>query len=177
MGISKRELVILVALMVVAAGLYIFVLQPTAKERASLAAEAKHLARKSQKIHQALQAVPRGKEGLAEVKSRMEKIRARLLPPGGLSLLYSEVSRPSKNRGVRIVSFTPKGPDPTQYGQVSCDLVIEGTYLELAQYLEELFNGRYIFSVDDLTLSTIEEGDSHLRMHVILKSWMRQEAS
>ena len=84
MGISKREWVILVALMVVAAGLYIFVLQPTAKERASLAAEAKHLARKSQKIHQALEAIPRGKEGVAEVKSRMEKIRALHLDPSTL---------------------------------------------------------------------------------------------
>ncbi|MEE8503448.1 MAG: type 4a pilus biogenesis protein PilO [candidate division NC10 bacterium] len=176
MGISKRELLILASLMVMAAVLYIFVLQPMAKERASLTAEAKRLTRESQKIEQTLKAVPRGREGLAEVRSRMEKIRTRLLPPGGISSLFSEVSRPGKRLGVRIVSFTPKGPDPAKYGEVSADLVVEGTYLALGQYLEELFGGQYLISVDDLKMSALKQGEPHLRMHMILKSWMQQEA-
>ncbi len=57
------------------------------------------------------------------------------------------------------------------------DLVVEGTYLDLGQYLEELFGGRYLLSVADIKLSAVKPGDPRLRMHLTLKSWIRQEAS
>ena len=177
MDVSKRELVILGFLVVAAAALYFFLLQPTTTERIRLTAQAKRLARESQMIRQALQAIPRGREGLEEARSRLEKIRARLLPPGGLSSLFAEISRPSKGLGVRIVSFTPKDPNPTQYGQISADLVLEGTYLELGQYLEDLFGGRYLLSAADIKMHALKPGDPHLRMQLTLKSWMQQESS
>ncbi len=177
MDLSKREMMILGSLVVAAAALWFFLLTPTTKERARVTAESKRLTQKSMKIHQFLQAVPKGKEGLKETRERMEKIRARLLPPGGLSLLYGEISRPSKRLGIRIVSFSPKGPDPKQYGQVTCDLVVEGTYLALGQYLEELFQSRFLLTVSDLQLQAGEPGESRrLRMHAILTSWMQQES-
>ncbi len=177
MDVSKRELVILGGLVVVAVVLYFFLLQPMSKERARLTWESKRLKGESQKIEQILKVIPRGREGLEEARSRLEEIRARLLPPGGLSSLFAEISRPSKRLGVRIVSFTPKDPDPTQYGQISADLIIEGTYLELGQYLEELFGGRYLLSAADIKMSAVNPGDPRLSMHVILKSWMQQESS
>ena len=64
MAVSKRELVILGFLVVAAAALYFFLLQPTTTERIRLTAQAKRLARESQMIRQALQAIPRGREGL-----------------------------------------------------------------------------------------------------------------
>jgi Tfp pilus assembly protein PilO len=177
MNISKREMVILGGLAVGAVALYLFLLVPTATERARLSAETGRLSRETQKITEALKAIPRGKEGLEEARTRMEKIRARLLPPGGLSTLFGEISRPSKRLGVRIVAFTPKGPDPAQHGQVSADLVVEGKYLDLGKYLEELFEGQILLSVSDLKLQAAKSGESSLRMQVVLKTWMQQEPS
>lgn len=177
MDLSKREMAILGALVVAAAVLYFFLLVPTGKERARLTAESKRLTQKSAKIQKALNAVPKGEEGLKEAQERLEKIRARLLPPDGLSFLFAEISRPSKRLGVRIVSFTPKAPDPTQDGQITADLVVQGTYLELGQYLEDLFGGRYLISVADLKMRPVKSGDPRLGMHVTLQAWMQQESS
>ncbi len=175
MGIPKRELVILGGLMAVTAILYIFVLTPMAATRASLTEEAKRLSAESQKIQATLETIPKGRIGLEEARTRMEEIRARLVP--NLSTLFSEISRPSKNHRVGIVSFTPKDPDPTKYGEVAADLVVKGTYLELGQYLEELVTGPYLIAVDSLKISAVKPGDPDIRMHVILKSWIQQGAS
>ena len=177
MNLSKREMVILGGLVAAAVAMYLFLLGPTATERARLAAEAARLSRETQKITEALKAIPRGKEGLEEARRRLEEIRARLLPPGGLSTLFGEISRPSKRLGVRIASFTPKGPDPVQHGQVSVDLIVEGKYLELGKYLEELFEGQLLLSISDLKLQAAKSGPPNLEMRVVLKTWMRQEAS
>ena len=177
MSLSKREMVILGGLVAAAVAMYLFLLGPTATERARLAAEAARLSRENQKITEALKAIPRGKEGLEEARRRLEDIRARLLPPGGLSTLFGEISRPSKRLGVRIASFTPKGPDPAQHGQVSVDLIVEGKYLELGKYLEELFEGQLLLSISDLKLQAAKSGPPNLEMRVVLKTWMRQEAS
>ena len=177
MNLSKREMVILGGLALAAVAMYLFLLGPTATERARLAAEAARLSRDTQKITEALKAIPRGKEGLEEARRRLEEIRARLLPPGGLSTLFGEISRPSKRLGVRIASFTPKGPDPVQHGQVSVDLIVEGKYLELGKYLEELFEGQLLLSISDLKLQAAKSGPPNLEMRVVLKTWMRQEAS
>jgi len=177
MNLSKREMVILGGLAVAAVAMYLFLLGPTAKERARLAAEAARLSHETQKITEALKAIPRGKEGLEEARRRLEEIRARLLPPGGLSTLFGEISRPSKRLGVRIASFTPKGPDPAQHGQILTDLVLEGKYVDLGRYLEELFEGQILLSVSDLKLQAAKQGESSLRMHVVLKTWMQQEPS
>jgi len=177
MSLSKREMVILGGLVAAAVAMYLFLLGPTATERARLAAEAARLSRDTQKITEALKAIPRGKEGLEEARRRLEEIRARLLPPGGVSTLFGEISRPSKRLGVRIASFTPKGPDPAQHGQVSVDLIVEGKYLELGQYLEELFEGQILLSISDLKLQAAKSGPPNLEMRVVLKTWMRQDAS
>ncbi|MGH7474204.1 MAG: type 4a pilus biogenesis protein PilO [Candidatus Methylomirabilales bacterium] len=177
MNLSKREMVILGGLVAAAVAMYLFLLGPTATERARLAAESARLSRETQKITEALKAIPRGKEGLEEARARLEKIRARLLPPGGLSTLFGEISRPSKRLGVRIASFTPKGPDPAQHGQVSADLIVEGKYLELGKYLEEMFEGQILLSISDLKLQAAKSGPPNLEMRVVLKTWMRQEAS
>jgi len=177
MNLSKREMVILGGLVAAAVAMYLFLLGPTATERARLAAEAARLSRETQKITEALKAIPRGKEGLEEARRRLEEIRARLLPPGGLSTLFGEISRPSKRLGVRIASFTPKGPDPAQHGQVSVDLIVEGKYLELGQYLEELFEGQILLSISDLKLQAAKSGPPNLEMRVVLKTWMRQDSS
>jgi len=177
MSLSKREMVILGGLVAAAVAMYLFLLGPTATERARLSAEAARLSRETQKITEALKAIPRGKEGLEEARRRLEEIRARLLPPGGLSTLFGEISRPSKRLGVRIASFTPKGPDPAQHGQVSVDLIVEGKYLELGKYLEELFEGQILLSISDLKLQAAKSGPPNLEMRVVLKTWMRQEAS
>lgn len=177
MDFSKREMAILGALVVAAVVLWSFLLVPAAKERERLTAESNRLTQQSLKIQKALKAVPKGEEGLKEAQDRLEKIRARLLPPDGLSFLFAEISRPSKRLGVRIASFTPKAPDPTQDGQITADLVLQGTYLELGQYLEDLFDGRYLISVADLKMSAVKSGDPRLSMHVTLQSWMQQESS
>jgi len=177
MNLSKREMVILGGLALAAVAMYLFLLGPTATQRARLAAEAARLSRENQKITEALKAIPKGREGLEEARTRLEKIRARLLPPGGVSTLFGEISRPSKRLGVRIASFTPKGPDPVQHGQISADLIVEGKYLELGKYLEELFEGPILFSVSDLKLQAVKPGEPSLRMNVVLKTWMRQEVS
>lgn len=173
--LSKRDLLILGSLIVVTAVLYILVLRPMAAKRAALTAEAKRLSAESQKIQATLQAVPKGRIGLQEARARMEEIRARLVP--NLSVLFSEISAPSRRHRVGIVSFTPKDPDPSKYGEVSADLVVKGTYLELGKYLEELVMGRYLVSVDGLKISAVKPGDPELRMHVTLKSWIQQGAS
>ena len=175
MGIPKREWLILGSLVMVTAILYLFVLKPMAATRARLNEEAKRLSAESQKIQATLEAIPKGRVGLEEARSRMEKIKARLVP--NLSALFAEISRPSKRHRVGIVSFTPKDPESTKYGEVSADLVVKGTYLELGQYLEELVMGPYLVSVDSLKISTVKPGDPDLRMHVILKSWVQQGAS
>ena len=177
MNLSKREMVILGGLALAAVAMYLFLLGPTATERARLAAEAARLSRDTQKITEALKAIPRGKEGLEEARRRLEEIRARLLPPGGLSTLFGEISRPSKRLGVRIASFTPKGPDPAQHGQILTDLVLEGKYVDLGRYLEELFEGQLLLSISDLKLQAAKSGPPNLEMRVVLKTWMRQEAS
>jgi len=184
MNLSKREMMILGGLAVAAVAMYLFLLGPTATERARLAAEAARLSRETQKITEALKAIPKGKEGLEkdrrsleEARRRLEEIRARLLPPGGLSTLFGEISRPSKRMGVRIASFTPKGPDPAQHGQILADLVLEGKYIDLGKFLEELFEGQILLSVSDLKLQTAKSGPPHVEMRVILKTWMRQESS
>jgi len=177
MNLSKREMVILGGLALAAVAMYLFLLGPTATERARLAAEAARLSRENQKITEALKAIPRGKEGLEEARRRLEEIRARLLPPGGLSTLFGEISRPSKRLGVRIASFTPKGPDPAQHGQILTDLVLEGKYVDLGRYLEELFEGQLLLSISDLKLQAAKSGPPNLEMRVVLKTWMRQEAS
>jgi Tfp pilus assembly protein PilO len=177
MSLSKRELLILGSLVAVAVLVYVLVLLPTSNERGRLAAEADRLSRESQSIQEALRVIPQGREGLEEARRRLEEIRARLLPPGGLSSLYGEISRPSKRLGVRIVSFTPKGPDPAQHGQVLADLIVEGKYLELGKYLEELFAGQYLLSVSNLQLQAVKTGEPLLRMHVTLRTWMQQESS
>ena len=177
MNLSKREMVILGGLVAAAVAMYLFLLGPTATERARLAAEAARLSRETQKITEALKAIPRGKEGLEEARRRLEEIRARLLPPGGVSTLFGEISRPSKRLGVRIASFTPKGPDPAQHGQILTDLVLEGKYVDLGRYLEELFEGQLLLSISDLKLQAAKSGPPNLEMRVVLKTWMRQEAS
>jgi Tfp pilus assembly protein PilO len=177
MNISKREIMILGGLAVAAAIMYLFVLGPTAAERARLGAEAARLSRETQKITEALKAIPQGKEGLEEVRARFEKIRARLLPADGISTLFGEVSRPSKRLGVRIASFTPKGPDPAQHGQIVADLVLEGKYVDLGRYLEELSQGPILFSISDLKVQAIKSGDPSLRMNVVVKTWVRPEVS
>ena len=177
MNLSKREMVILGGLVAAAVAMYLFLLGPTATERARLAAEAARLSRENQKITEALKAIPRGKEGLEEARRRLEEIRGRLLPPGGLSTLFGEISRPSKRLGVRIASFTPKGPDPAQHGQILTDLVLEGKYVDLGRYLEELFEGQLLLSISDLKLQAAKSGPPNLEMRVVLKTWMRQEAS
>ncbi len=177
MNLSKREMVILGGLAVAAVAMYLFLLGPTTTERVRLAAETARLSRETQKITEALQAIPKGKEGLEEARIRLEKIRARLLPPGGVSTLFGEISRPSKRLGVRIASFTPKGPDPAQHGQILADLVLEGKYGDLGRYLEELFEGQILLSVSDLKLQAVKPGEPSLRMNVVLKTWMRQEVS
>jgi Tfp pilus assembly protein PilO len=177
MTINKREIFFLGILVAAAVAVYLLVLGPTNRDLSRLTAEADRLSRELQDIQKAMEAIPKGREGLEEARKRIEEIRARLLPPGGLSSLFGEVSRPSKRLGVRIVSFTPKGPDPARHGQILADLVVEGKYLDLGKFLEDLFTSQYLLTISDLKLSAASAGDPVLRMHVTLKTWMRQESS
>lgn len=176
MGVSRRELLILGGLVVVAAVLYFFLLLPIAGERARLTAEAERLTRQSEAIQSALRALSSGKPGLEKAQLRLEEIRARLLPPGGLSPLFAEISRPTQPLGVRIISYIPKGPDPARHGQVTCDLILEGTYLQLGRYLEALFRGRFLLAVDHLHLRSAALGNSRLRMDLTVKTWMQESS-
>ena len=62
MNLSKREMVILGGLALAAVAMYLFLLGPTATQRARLAAEAARLSRENQKITEALKAIPKGRE-------------------------------------------------------------------------------------------------------------------
>ncbi len=174
MGFSRRDLLILGVLGGAAAVLYFLLLLPIAGERARLATEVGRLSKETGKIQKMITAFQSGKEGLENVQARMEKIRSRLLPAGSVSQLLGQVSRPSKQLEVRIVSFTPKDPDPAQHNQVICNLVLEGTYLQLGRYLEAVTQGRYLLAVQTLRLDSETPGSPHLRMNLTLKTWMKE---
>ncbi len=176
MGMSRRELLIVAGLVAAAAALSLFLLLPIAHERARLTAEVEQLTRQSLEIQSALTAVSSGKQDVEKAQARLKALRTRLLPPGDLSPLFAEISRPSQRLGVRIISFTPKDPDPARHVEVTCDVVLEGTYLELGRYLESLFKGRFLLAISDLQLRSIQPGNSRLRMELTLKSWMQEAA-
>ncbi|MFQ5804053.1 MAG: type 4a pilus biogenesis protein PilO [Candidatus Methylomirabilales bacterium] len=174
MGFSRRDLLILGVLGGVATVLYFLLLLPIAGERAHLTAEVNRLSKETEKIQKMVTAFQSGKEGLENVQARMKKIRSRLLPAGSVSQLLGQISRPSKQLEVRIVSFSPKDPDPAQHNQVLCDLVLEGTYLQLGRYLEAVTQGSYLLAVNTLRLDSEEPGSPHLRMNLTLKTWMKE---
>ncbi len=174
MGFSRRDFLILGVLGGASAVLYFFLFLPIAGDRARLAAEVERLMKETGKIQRTVTAFQSGKEGLENVQARMEKIRSRLLPAGSVSPLLAQVSRPSKQLEVRIVSFTPKDPDPAQHNQVLCDLVLKGTYLQLGRYLEAVIQGPYLLAVQTLRLDAEEPGSPHLRMNLTLKTWMKE---
>ncbi len=174
MGFSRRDLLILGVLGGAAAVLYFLLLLPIAGERARLSAEVGRLSKETGKIQKMITAFQSGKEGLENVQARMEKIRSRLLPAGSVSQLLGQVSRPSKQLGVRIISFNPTDPDPAQHNQVLCNLVLKGTYLQLGRYLEAVTQGPYLLAVKALRLDAEEPGSPHLRMNLTLKTWMKE---
>ena len=169
MGLSIRDMLILAGLLAAAAVLYFVLLAPAASERTRLTAEAKRLTRQSQKMQEALKAItPRQETG----GNRLAEIRGRFLPRDGLPQLLAEISRPSQRHGVRIVSFTPKESGR----EISVDLVLEGTYLQLGRYFEDLLEGPYVFAVANIQLRAKKPGDTSLRMKLTLKSWMQDSS-
>lgn len=174
MGFSRRDFLILGVLGGAAAVLYFLLLLPIAGERARLSAEVGRLSKETGKIQKMITAFQSGKEGLENVQARMEKIRSRLLPAGSISTLLAQVSRPSKQLGVRIISFNPTDPDPAQHNQVICNLVLKGTYLQLGKYLEAVTQGPYLLAVKTLRLDAEEPGSPHLLMNLTLKTWMKE---
>lgn len=174
MGFSRRDFLILGVLGGAAALLYFFLFLPIAGDRADLTAKVERLTKETEKIQKMVTAFQSGKEGLENVQARMEKIRSRLLPAGSVSPLLAQISRPSKQLEVRIVSFNPTDPDPAQHNQVICNLVLEGTYLQLGRYLEAVTQGPYLLAVKTLRLDSEEPGSPHLRMNLTLKTWMKE---
>lgn len=174
MGFSRRDILVLGVLGGAVAVLYLFLLRPIAGDRARLATEVERLMKETAKIQKTVTAFQSGKEGLENVQARMKKIRSRLLPAGSVSPLLAQVSRPSKQLGVRIVSFNPTDPDPAQHNQVLCTLVLEGTYLQLGRYLEAVTQGPYLLAVKTVRLDSEEPGSPHLRMNLTLKTWMKE---
>jgi Tfp pilus assembly protein PilO len=174
MGVSTRDFLILGVLGGASAVLYFFLFLPIAGDRARLAAEVERLMKETGKIQRTVTAFQSGKEGLENVQARMEKIRSRLLPAGSVSTLLAQVSRPSKQLGVRIISFNPTDPDPAQHNQVICNLVLKGTFLQLGRYLEAVTQGPYLLAVKTLRLDAEEPGSPHLRMNLTLKTWMKE---
>ena len=170
MGVSVRDILIFGGLLGAAVVLYIFLLAPAARERSRLSAEAQQLTKQSELMQKALKAItPRQGTG---AQARLEEIRGRLLPPGGLPQLLAEISRPSQRHGVRIVSFTPKESGR----EISVDLVLEGGYLQLGKYLEDLLKGPYVLAVANLQLRAKQPGDTPLEMKLILKTWMQESS-
>ncbi len=174
MRFSRGDFLILGFLGGAATVLYLFLLLPIAGDRARLATEVERLMKETGKIQQTVTAFQSGKEGLENVQARMEKIRSRLLPAGSISPLLAQVSRPSKQLGVRIISFNPTDPDPAQHNQVICTLVLKGTYLQLGRYLEAVTQGPYLLAVQTLRLDSETPGSPHLRMNLTLKTWMKE---
>ncbi len=174
MGFSRRDFLILGILGGAAAVLYFFLFLPIAGDRARLATEVERLMKETGKIQKTVTAFQSGKEGLENVQARMQKIRSQLLPAGGVSPLLAQVSRPSKQLGVRIISFNPTDPDPAQHNQVICNLVLTGTFLQLGRYLEAVTQGPYLLAVKTLRLDAEEPGSPHLLMNLTLKTWMKE---
>lgn len=173
LGVTVRDILIFGGFLGAAAVLYIVLLAPAARERTRLSAEAQQLTKQSQLMQKALKRItPRQGTG-GNPQARLTEIRGRLLPPGGLPQLLAEISRPSQRHGVRIVSFTPK-----ESGQeISVDLVLEGSYLQLGRYLEDLLKGPYVLAVANLQLRAKQPGDKRLNMKLILKSWMQESSA
>lgn len=174
MGFSRRDFLMLGIFGGAAAVLYFFLFLPIAGDRADLAAKVERLTKETERIQKTVTGLESGKEDLENVQARLEKIRGRLLPAGSVSPLLGQISRPSKELGVRIVSFNPTDPDPAKHNQVICTLVLEGTYLQLGRYLEAVIHGPYLLAVDTLRLQSEEPGSPHLRMNLTLKTWMKE---
>lgn len=174
MGFSRRDLLILGVLGGAAAVLYFFLFLPLAGNRTDLTAKIERLTQETERIQRTVTASRTGRGDLETVQARMEKIRNRLLPPGGVSPLLGQISRPSQELGVRIVSFNPTDPDPAKQNQVICTLVLEGTYLQLGRYLEAVIQGPYVLAVETLQLQSEQPGSPHLRMNLTLKTWMKE---
>lgn len=176
MGVGRRDLVILAGLFAATALLYLFALLPFSAEHQQLTRKAEQLAQEAVTREQKIKTFQTGRGGLEQVQARLEAIRNRLLPPGGVSPLLAQVSAPAKELGVRIVSFNPTDPDPARQNQIMVDLLLEGTYLHLGQYLEAVVKGPYLLAVENLRLQPQEPRSATLRMHLKLKTWTKESS-
>jgi Tfp pilus assembly protein PilO len=113
-----------------------------------------------------------------EMEGHLEAIRRRLPTEGEMASLYRNTHDAAASTGLAVSLFQPRDPRLLDYhAEIPISIAAEGTYRQLARFLERLAGFTHMVTVSALQASRIERPGASLRAEMTLTAYVYRPAA
>jgi type IV pilus assembly protein PilO len=159
-------------LALIGAGSWLYVLGPARGRAAALQARRAALEREITQARAATAALTRDQREGADLQRRVEEIAQKLPVARELPALYRRLHEAAVATGLGVGLFQPREPRVHQhYTEIPIALAVEGTYHQLAAFLEQVAGLPRVVTVGGLRMTALDRPAASLRAEMTLATY------
>ncbi|MGQ9678168.1 MAG: type 4a pilus biogenesis protein PilO [bacterium] len=167
MGILERRVVIIGLIVYIVLGLaaWFLLYQPRINARRKAAKEIAELRKELEETRARIAQMPRLRVKKEQLEQEIGDIWARVVPRSEMLGLFRRISREAENKRVHFLEIVPPGLDTllqeegpsAQVRPVPFLVTVQGRYLDIGRYLQELGNYQYFVRVPDVDINARDD--------------------
>jgi Tfp pilus assembly protein PilO len=172
------KLAVALAAFALAGAVGALVLAPARARTAALEGRRAALESEVARARAAASDLARSRRERIEMERRLEAIRRRLPTEGEMASLYRNTHDAAASTGLAVSLFQPRDPRLLDYhAEIPISIAAEGTYRQLARFLERLAGFTHMVTVSALQASRIDRPGASLRAEMTLTAYVYRPAA
>lgn len=168
---TKQKIALVVLLSLVLGGLLTwFLVIPKHKEYTELSVKLVDLQKKLDEDRRIANDLPRFKREYAQLEIDLKQALTELPNQKEIPTLLTSITGAGKAAGLDFLTFRPKGEEPKEfYAAVPVDIVVSGSYYQLAGFFNAVGNLPRIVNISNLSFSDIkrEGGRTSMKLNCL----------
>ncbi len=176
-GLRLREKVIWGLVIMALPLVWFLIVFPKKEEASRIKGELSSLAKRANEAKMLLAQAEMLKQEAALAKEKVAFLEARVLVKKDVSRVLRELSQDLQRHNLRILSMKPLGENPppptTPYHRLPVEIQVQGRYIDLGKYLEEIKERSLLFTVDSLHLEKGEDPNLSARLVLVAYMWRK----
>jgi len=164
---SQKIALVAVIFILVGAGFFYGLYQPKMKELTALRAKQAELTNKVQENKRIADNLPRFKREFEQLNTDLASALTELPNQKEIPSLLTSITSRGKEAGLDFLVFRPKGEEPKDfYSAVPVDIVISGSYYNVANFFAEVGNLPRIVNISNVSVSDLRNVGGRMLMRV-----------
>jgi type IV pilus assembly protein PilO len=160
-------------LIVISAGIYLFVVSPARARTAALEVRLAALQRDVTQARTAVKDLESSRLETIELEGRLESLKETLAAEREIPPLYRIVYDAAASTGLAVSLFQPREPRlQDYYTEIPISVTAEGTYHQLGQFFGRVARFPRVVTVDNLKMTGLERSQASLRAEMTLATYV-----